>query len=80
VRSGWLIVLLCSRASARFGADWYGNPAAGAFLRSELLAQGTALSADQVAARVGLHGLDFAAAAARAQRLVAEADALEKAK
>jgi hypothetical protein len=33
-----------------------------------------------VAERAGFHGLDFAAAAARTQRLVAEADALEKAK
>jgi hypothetical protein len=64
----------------RFGDDWYGDPAAGAFLRSQLFSQGTALSADQVAERAGFHGLDFAAAAARAQRLVAEADALEKAK
>jgi hypothetical protein len=62
----------------RFGDDWYGNPAVGRFLRAELFARGTALSAEDVAERLGFpRELDFAAAAARARRLLAEADALE---
>ena len=64
----------------QFGDDWYGNPAVGKFLRDEIFSKGTALSADDVARKLGFAGLDFAAAARRAQRLVAEADALEKAK
>lgn len=64
----------------RFGEDWYGNPEVGKFLRSEIFSQGTALSSDDVAKKLGFAGLDFASAAARAQRLVEEADALEKAK
>jgi len=64
----------------QFGEDWYGNPAVGKFLKSELFSRGTSLTADDVAKRLGFAGLDFAAAARRAQRLVAEADALEKAK
>ena len=64
----------------KFGDDWYGNPEVGKFLRGELFSEGTSLSADDVAKKLGFAGLDFAAAAARAQRLVSEADALEKAK
>jgi hypothetical protein len=62
----------------KFGDDWYGNPAVGRFLRAELFAPGTSLSAEDVAERLGFpHRLDFDAAAARARRLIAEADALE---
>jgi hypothetical protein len=62
----------------KFGADWYGNPAVGRFLRDELFAPGTSLSAEDVAQKLGFkHELDFMAAAARAKRLIAEADALE---
>jgi hypothetical protein len=62
----------------KFGDDWYGNPAVGKFLRAELFAPGTSLSAEDVAEKLGFkHELDFKAAAARAKRLVAEADALE---
>jgi hypothetical protein len=65
----------------RFGADWYANPAVGRFLKEQLFAPGTALSSEDVAERLGFpRAVDFAAAAARARRLVAEADALEKAK
>jgi hypothetical protein len=64
----------------RFGEDWYGNPAVGAFLRERLFRSGGALGADEVAHRVGFERLDFSLAASRAARLVAEADALEKAK
>lgn len=63
----------------RFGEGWSGDPRAGAFLRSELFAPGTSLSADEVARRLGFPGLDFKSAPARAERLVAEADALEEA-
>ncbi|HEY2028674.1 MAG TPA: hypothetical protein VGH20_05650 [Myxococcales bacterium] len=63
----------------RFGDDWYGNRQVGKFLRTMLFAPGTSLSVDDVAHKLGFaHGLDFAFAAARAKRLVAEADALEK--
>jgi hypothetical protein len=62
----------------RFGDDWYGNPAVGKFLRTELFAPGTSLSAEDVAQKLGFgHELDFNGAAARAKRLIAEADALE---
>ncbi|HZR08261.1 MAG TPA: hypothetical protein VFA79_06740 [Myxococcales bacterium] len=65
----------------RFGADWSANPAVGRFLKEQLFAPGTALSSEDVAERLGFgRTVDFAAAAARAQRLVAEADALEKSK
>jgi hypothetical protein len=65
----------------RFGEDWYGNPAVGKFLKEQLFAPGTSLSSEDVAERLGFpRSVDFAAAAARARRLVAEADALEKAK
>lgn len=61
----------------RFGADWYGNKEVGPFLRTALFAEGTALSAEDVAERLGFsRKLDFAGAARRAQRLVQEADAL----
>jgi hypothetical protein len=63
----------------RFGEDWYANKEVGAFLRKELFSQGTALSAEDVAVRLGFPArLDFAGAAARASRLAADADALEK--
>jgi hypothetical protein len=62
----------------KFGDDWYGNPAVGKFLRTELFAPGTSLSAEDVAQKLGFaHELDFNAAAARAKRLIAEADTLE---
>ena len=65
----------------RFGEDWYANPKVGAFLREQLFAPGTSLSSEDVAERLGYpRTLDFAAAAARAKRLCAEADALEQAK
>ncbi|HEY4770866.1 MAG TPA: hypothetical protein VIH51_09585 [Myxococcales bacterium] len=65
----------------RFGEDWYANSAVGKFLKEQLFAPGTALASEDVAERLGFpRVVDFAAAAARAQRLVAEADALEKAK
>lgn len=64
----------------RFGADWYGNKEVGRFLRSELFSQGEALSAEQVAARLGFPAqVDFALSARRAAQLVLDADALEKA-
>jgi len=63
----------------KFGLDWYANPAVGRFLREQLFSQGTALSAEDVAARLGLPPkIDFALAARRAARLLAEADALEQ--
>jgi hypothetical protein len=63
----------------RFGEDWYANKEVGAFLRKELFSEGTALSAEDVAAKLGFPPrVDFDAAAARAARLVADADALEK--
>jgi len=65
----------------RFGEDWYANAKVGVFLREQLFAPGTSLSSEDVAERLGFpRTLDFAAAAARAQRLCAEADALEQAK
>src|SRR3954468_10500122 len=65
----------------RFGADWYGDKEVGRFLREQLFAPGTSLSSEDVAERLGFgRTVDFAAAAARAERLVPEADALEKAK
>jgi hypothetical protein len=65
----------------RFGEDWYANKDVGRFLRDQLFSAGTSLSSEDVAQRLGFPPrVDFEAAAARAQRLVAEADALEKAK
>ena len=65
----------------RFGEDWYANAKVGAFLREQLFAPGTSLSSEEVAERLGFpRTLDFAAAAARAARLCAEADALAQAK
>jgi hypothetical protein len=65
----------------RFGSDWYGNREVGKFLKTELFAPGTSLSPEEVAQRLGFSPrLDFEKAAVRATRLVAEADALEKAK
>jgi len=65
----------------RFGEDWYANKDVGRFLRDQLFSAGTSLSPEDVAQRLGFPPrVDFEAAAARAQRLVAEADALEKAK
>jgi hypothetical protein len=65
----------------RFGEDWYANKEVGRFLRDKLFSAGTSLSAEEVAQRMGFAPrVDFEAAAARARRLVAEADALEKAK
>ncbi len=65
----------------RFGEDWYGNKEVGKVLRSQLFSAGTSLSSEEVAVRLGFPaGVDFDAAAARARRLVSEADALEKAK
>lgn len=65
----------------RFGPDWYGDQAVGAFLRRELFALGNSLTAEEVLGRLGFPPrVDFALAAHRAVRLVAEADALENAK
>jgi hypothetical protein len=65
----------------RFGDDWYGNKEVGKFLRAQLFSAGTSLASEDVAERLGFaRAVDFAAAAARARKLVAEADALEKAK
>jgi hypothetical protein len=62
----------------RFGDDWYGDPAVGAFLKRELFAPGESLSAEEVAQRLGFAPrVDFELAARRARRLLAEADALE---
>ena len=64
----------------RFGDDWYGNREVGSFLKRELFAAGESLTAEEVALRVGFAPrVDFELAARRAHRLVAEADALEKA-
>jgi hypothetical protein len=64
----------------RFGPDWYGKKAVGAFLRRELFAPGESLTAEEVLGRLGFAPrVDFALAAHRAVRLVAEADALENA-
>jgi hypothetical protein len=66
-------------ARRRFGEDWYGNPEVGRFLRAELFAPGTSLSAEDVAQRLGFAlRLDFQAAARRAAQLVRDADALER--
>jgi hypothetical protein len=62
----------------RFGDDWTARRDVGPFLRRELFAQGRALSADEVAARLGTR-VDFALLAARAGKLVAMADALQEA-
>lgn len=63
----------------RFGDDWYGDPAAGAFLKRELFAAGESLTVEEVAQRLGFAPrVDFALAARRAGRLLAEADALER--
>ncbi|HYS10343.1 MAG TPA: hypothetical protein VEP66_16495 [Myxococcales bacterium] len=65
----------------KFGEDWYANKEVGKFLRAQLFSAGTSLSSEEVAARLGFSAkVDFEAAAARARRLVSEADALEKAK
>lgn len=65
----------------RFGEDWYANPEVGRFLRSELFAQGEALSAEDVAVKLGFPAkVDFSLAARRAAMLVAQADTLENAK
>ena len=62
----------------RFGEDFYGDSRIGRFLREELFSQGTSLSAEQVAERLGLPPrLDFAGAARRAARLISDADALD---
>jgi hypothetical protein len=62
----------------KFGEDWYANPAVGKFLREQLFSRGTALSSEEVAARLGLPPrVDFDLSARRAARLLAEADALE---
>lgn len=64
----------------RFGDDWYGNAQVGSFLKRELFAPGESLSAEEVAQRLGFAPrVDFELAARRAERLVEEADALEKA-
>jgi hypothetical protein len=61
----------------RFGDDWYGEPRVGAFLRERLFAQGTSLTAEEVAARLGFAPkVDFALSAARAGRLLQAADLL----
>ena len=65
----------------KFGLDWYANPAVGKFLREQLFSRGTALSTEDVAARLGFAPkVDFDVAAKRAARLVADADALEAAR
>ena len=65
----------------RFGDDWYGEADVGAFLKRELFAPGESLSAEEVAQRLGFAPrVDFELAARRAQRLVADADALERAR
>ena len=61
----------------RFGA-WTSRADAGPWLRRELFADGRALSVYEVAIKLGFAPrLDFALAARRAERLLAEADALE---
>ena len=63
----------------KFGEDWYANKEAGRFLKEQLFAPGTSLSAEDVAGRLGFAPkVDFELAARRAAQLVAEADALEK--
>jgi hypothetical protein len=63
---------------SKFGPDWYGNPAVGHFLREQLFSRGTALSSEDVAARLGFPPkVDFGLAARRAIRLLADADALD---
>ena len=63
----------------RFGDDWYGNRDVGRFLKAELFAPGTSLTAEEVAQKLGFAAtVDFGLSARRAARLVAEADALEK--
>ena len=63
----------------KFGEDWYANKEAGRYLKEQLFAPGTSLSAEDVAARLGFAPkVDFELAARRAASLVAEADALEK--
>jgi hypothetical protein len=62
----------------KFGQDWYANAEVGKFLRAELFAPGTSLTSEEVAQRMGFEPrVDFEAAARRAARLIAEADALE---
>jgi hypothetical protein len=60
----------------RFGEGWTARRDVGPWLRRELFAAGRALSADEVAARLGTT-VDFARLARRAERLVQTADALE---
>jgi hypothetical protein len=75
-----LAAMLHDALRSRFGEGWTANPAVGPFLRAQLFAFGNALSAEDVAARMGLPPrVDFAAATARAHRLLAAADALESA-
>ena len=51
----------------------------GPFLREQLFSQGTALSVDDVAARMGFAPrMDFELSARRAQALCDQADALER--
>ncbi|GAC1337754.1 MAG: hypothetical protein NVSMB23_04640 [Myxococcales bacterium] len=62
---------------ARFGAGWTADLRAGPFLRAALFSQGTSLSAEQVAERLGFPPrVDFAGAAVRAGQLLREADLL----
>ena len=62
----------------KFGEGWTDEPAAGAFLRKRLFAAGMSLSAEEVAQRLGYAPrIDFAFAAARANRLLRAADELE---
>ncbi len=73
-----LSAMLDEGLRAHFGAGWTSEPAAGAFLKTQLFAKGRALSAEQVAERLGFAPrLDFALAARRAARLLREADLLE---
>lgn len=74
-----LAALLDQELRARFGS-WTSRREVGAFLKRELFAHGRARSVAEVAARLG-HAprLDFALAARRAERLLAQADALEAA-
>jgi len=63
----------------KFGNDWYTNKSVGPFLREQLFSQGTALSVDDVAARMGFAPrMDFELSARRAQALCDQADALER--
>ena len=69
------------RMRKKFGEDWYANRAVGQSLKEQLFAPGTSLSAEDVAARMGFGPkVDFQLAARRAKQLVADADALEKAR